>query len=270
MIAPYLIIDQTGEPLGPPAGAIIVTGAAGGVGGATVAKLRGRGVNVLAVDVDDVALHAIDETTRGPGELALHRADVSDEAAVTSMVDSAVGRWGRLVGIFNNAGIEGEVGAVVVDYPVGIFDRVFSVNVRGVFLCMKYAIPALVSAGGGAVVNMSSGAALAGGARSSAYAASKHAVNGLTIAAALEYATQGVRVNSICPGILRTAMMERIEARMAPADPAALATTFDERVPVARRGEPGEVAEVAVWLLLDAPDYMTGARIQVDGGTSSA
>ena len=177
-----------------------------------------------------------------------------------SMVDKAVARWGHLDCALNNAGTTG-VSAPTADYTLDDWNRAIALNLTGVFLCLKYELPAMLERGG-AIVNMASGAGLVGFPGLPAYVASKHGVVGLTRAAALEYASQGVRVNAICPGSTRTPMLEgfmggdeQVERMMTRA------------VPLGRLGRPEEIAEAVVWLCSDAASFVVGHALAVDGGS---
>jgi NAD(P)-dependent dehydrogenase (short-subunit alcohol dehydrogenase family) len=186
---------------------------------------------------------------------------VTSATEVKALIQKAVETYGRLDCAHNNAGTLGPL-AGIVECTEENWDRTIAVNLKGVWLCMKYEIPQMFKSGGGAIVNTSSSAGLVGLPTQAAYVASKHAVVGLTKSAALEYAKTGVRVNAVCPGFIRTPMMDRLtkgkprlEARLA------------ELGPVGRLGTPEEVAEAVVWLCSDAASFVTGHMMAVDGGT---
>ncbi len=247
---------------------VIVTGGGGGIGRATCIQLGARGCAVLVVDRD---LAAAEESARlareAGGDAVAHAADVSDDAQVAGYVAAAEQRWGGIDGVFNDAGIEGPI-AEISDYGLADFERVFKINVTGVFLGLKHVIPALKRRGsGGAIVNTASQAGLRGVGGLSGYSASKHAVIGLSRAAALETAPHGIRVNTLCPGPTSTRMMANIHAAVSSAggDPSGFVT----RIPAGRYGEAAEIATTAVFLLLDAPVFLTGAEIPVDGGMTT-
>jgi NAD(P)-dependent dehydrogenase (short-subunit alcohol dehydrogenase family) len=246
--------------------AILVTGAAGGLGASTVAALVDGGHRVLAVDLEPDAVDAL--ASRLGDAVAPHAADVSDGAQVAAAVRAAVERFGRLDGVFSNAGIEGAV-ADVVEYPEEEYDRVMRVNARSVWLGMKHAIPALLAAGGGSIVNTSSTGGMMGWPQLSPYVASKHAVVGMTRAVALEYAGRGIRANVLAPGPMDTRMIWAIGDAMAPGDRGEQRRLLEATVPVGRLGRPEEVAALAVWLLTACPEYLTGAVLPVDGAQSA-
>ena len=179
---------------------------------------------------------------------------------VQALVVAAVQRYGRIDCAFNNAGIEGE-NAATADCSEENWNRVLSTNLRGIWLCMKHEIPQMLSQGNGAIVNMSSIAGLVGFGGLPAYVASKHGVVGLTKTAALEYATQGIRINAVCPGVIRTDMIDRLTG----GDLAAEAQ-FTEMEPLGRMGRPEEVAAAVLWLCSDAASFVTGHAMVVDGG----
>ncbi|WP_249021767.1 SDR family NAD(P)-dependent oxidoreductase [Conexibacter sp. S30A1] len=251
------------------AGSYIVTGAAGGVGAAAVRQIADRGGNVMAVDLDHATLARAVDAGSGGGELVLRPADASREDDVRAYVAEAVDRWGGLAGVFNIAGIEGEF-AMSGEASTANYDRVMSVNARSVFLNLKYVIPVLVKGGGGAVVSTGSHLAWHGAATLGAYCASKHAVMGLTRAAALEYATSGIRVNCVCPSAVDTAMGARVSAAINPDDVSLGRQVLIDQAPNGRLATPDEVAAAGVWLLLDAPSHINGILVPVDGGQAAA
>lgn len=242
----------------------LVTGAASGIGRATALAMADEGAaGVCLVDLTaaDEALDEVRAEVEGAGASALVvPADVTDDAAVAGAVAATVERFGALHCAYNNAGISGPW-APIVDLSLDDWDRVVAVNLTSVFLCLRHEIPAIAAAGGGAIVNASSGAGVVGNPGQAAYVATKHAVLGLTKTAAREAAEQGVRVNAVCPGTTRTPMLEafmggdpEIEARMARVSP------------LKRLGEPAEVAAAVVWLCSDAASYVAGHSLIVDGG----
>lgn len=244
----------------------IVTGAAGGMGSAAVELLLERGANVLAVDRDRGPLDGLRQKWEPlGGEIETVAADVSVARDVESYVGRAVSRWGGLAGVFNIAAVLGEF-AQVADDSEENYDRVMTVNAKSVWLGMKYAIPALLAAGGGTIVNTGSHLSWHGGEKLGAYTAAKHAIVGLTKTVAIEYGRQNVRANVVCPASMETKMGEDTEAGYNPADPAAARRMFTEASPNGRIGRPKEPAAVGVWLLLDAPSHVSGMVFPVDGG----
>jgi NAD(P)-dependent dehydrogenase (short-subunit alcohol dehydrogenase family) len=220
---------------------------------------------VVAVDLD---ARVEEVAAAAGGEVVARVADVTVAADWKAVIAETVQRFGALEGLFNNAGILGAT-AAVTDYPDDVFQRVFDVNVRGVFYGMKYAIPALRAAGGGAIVNTASTGALIAAPEQAPYVASKHAVLGLTRSAALELAKDGIRVNALCPGATDTPMLAEVIEGWAVSGPDAVQAVLDAVTPMGRMGRPQEIAEVAAWLLLDAPEYLTGTPIAVDGAQTA-
>jgi NAD(P)-dependent dehydrogenase (short-subunit alcohol dehydrogenase family) len=227
----------------------LVTGGASGIGAATVALLRQRGATVVAADIADAA--------------GAVRLDVTDEAAVEALVDAVVDEHGRLDLAANVAGVPGTY-ANVVDADFGTWRRTLSVNLDGVFLCLRAELRAMAANGAGSVVNVSSAAGRMGVAGLADYSASKHAVLGLTRSAALEVARSGIRVNAVCPGTVRTPMLRGF----AGGDEEML-EKMGRRTPIGRLGEPSEVAEAIVWLLSDAGSLVTGSVLDADGGVAA-
>jgi NAD(P)-dependent dehydrogenase (short-subunit alcohol dehydrogenase family) len=238
----------------------IITGAAGGIGAVSARLFAEAGANVVCADL---SLEGAQAVAAGlPSALAV-QVDVADSASVAAMVAAAVERFGRLDCAFNNAGIEVEA-KPTHEADEAVFDRTIAVNLKGVFLCLKHEIAAMLKTGGGAIVNTASVAGVGGAPGMPAYAASKHGVIGLTRTAALEYARQGIRVNAVCPGVVRTAMMEAaIAAAPARADRVA------GMHPMNRVAEPEEVARAALWLCSDGASFITGDALRVDGGVGA-
>jgi NAD(P)-dependent dehydrogenase (short-subunit alcohol dehydrogenase family) len=250
--------------------AYIVTGAARGMGKAAVELLLQRGANVLAVDIDRDQLteNASKWSTIG-GEVEVAAADVSSAADVAGVVARTVDRWGGLAGVFNIAAILGEF-ADTADATEENYDRVMTVNAKSVWLVMKYALPALLAGGGGAIVNTGSHLAWHGGTKLGAYTAAKHAIVGLTKTVALEYGRENIRANVVCPASMDTQMGLDTEAGYNPEDPAAARRMFSESSPNGRVGQPQEPAAAGVWLLTEAPAHINGIVFPVDGGRGAA
>jgi NAD(P)-dependent dehydrogenase (short-subunit alcohol dehydrogenase family) len=242
--------------------AALVTGAGSGIGRATALACAREGAKIV---VADMAVEGGEETVSmiksAGGEATFVLVNVTQAAEVEAMVAAAVSAYGRIDCAHNNAGIEG-VFATTADYPEADWDRVMAVNLKGVWLCMKYEIPQMLQQGGGAIVNTASLAGLVGAKRMPAYVASKHGVAGLTKTAALEYAKSGIRVNAVCPGIIHTAMVDRMFLNRRPDLEDRLAAVE----PMGRLGKPEEVAEAVVWLCSDAASFVTGHTMTVDGG----
>jgi NAD(P)-dependent dehydrogenase (short-subunit alcohol dehydrogenase family) len=240
----------------------VVTGAAGDIGGATVLALARQGADVLAVDLDITGLERTAAAAASErGSCTACTADVTSSKQVAAYVEQAVSRWGCVDLFVNNAGVKGPT-ADLVEYPESAFDEVIAVNVRGVFLGLKHVLPHMPD--GSAVVNTASIAGQLGSPQLSAYIASKHAVIGLTRAAALECAARGIRVNAICPGPVDGRMMSATA-------PGTTGRAGDiDQVPLGRSCAPEEVANLILVLLGDATRYATGACFTLDGGLTAA
>lgn len=240
---------------------VLVTGGGMGIGRATAQAFAGDGFRVAVVDVDEKAgQETVDLIADKGGEAFFIKTDVSDPEEVRAMVEKTVDKFGRLDCAVNNAGIEGEQ-APTADCTLENWNRVIGINLTGVWLCMKHEIPAMLNNGGGSIVNMASVAGRVGFVDIPAYTASKHGVNGLTKTAALEYATRGIRVNAVCPGIIETAMIDRFTG----GDQDAL-EGMKEMEPVGRLGTPEEVANAVHWICSDKASFVTGHCLVVDGG----
>ena len=227
----------------------LVTGGASGIGRATVELLREHGVRVVAADI-----------TGGDGVEPL---DVTDEVAVDALVASVVDRYGRLDLAANVAGVPGAY-ADIADSSSDDWRRTLAVNLDGVYFCLRAELRAMLASGSGAIVNVASSAARMGVPGQAAYSASKHGVLGLTKSAALEVARQGIRVNAVCPGTVRTPML----AGFVGGDEELL-EKMGRRSPVGRLGEPAEIAEAIAWLLSDAASFVTGNALSPDGGVAA-
>jgi NAD(P)-dependent dehydrogenase (short-subunit alcohol dehydrogenase family) len=241
----------------------LVTGGASGIGRATSFAFADKGAAVVVSDVD---VEGGEETVaiikKEGGDALFVYADVSKGIDMEALVDRTLEFYGRLDYAVNNAGIEGVL-APTVDYPEATFDRVIAVNLKGVWLGMKYEIPKIIASGGGAIVNVASILSLVGFANAAAYTAAKHGVAGLTKVAALEYSARGVRVNAVCPGFIETPMvMERgVEAGTHPEVKEQIAALH----PIGRMGKPEEIADAITWLCSDAASFVAGHLLTADG-----
>ncbi len=239
----------------------IITGAASGIGRATAELFAVHGAFVVAADINIDAARETLELIKKSGEKGIAlEVDISQEDQVKSMVEETIDRFGQLDFACNNAGIEGEQAFTTECSPEN-WSRVIDINLRGTWLCMKYEIPEMLKNTEGAIVNISSIAGLLGFAGLPAYVSSKHGINGLTKTAALEYANRGIRINSVCPAAVQTAMIDRIlgEEGESRAD-------LIKQHPMERFGRPEEVAEAAVWLCSEKASFITGQTLAVDGG----
>ena len=240
---------------------ILVTGGGSGIGRATSVLLARQGAKVMIADyVPESAERTVKMIKDAGGEASCIAADVSVTKQVEMMITKTIETYGRLDGAFNNAGIEGKM-ADTIAYPEDVFDRVIAINLKGVWLCMKYEIPQMLKNGGGSIVNTASGAGLVGVEQLSAYNASKHGVVGLTKTAALEFAQKNIRVNCVCPGLINTPMVARMIDSGGMNEQEFLAAE-----PMGRMGRPEEIGEGVVWLLSDAASFVTGHALSIDGG----
>lgn len=238
-----------------------VTGASSGIGEAAALSFAKCGANVAVVDVnDDFGGRVVNTIEKAGGKAIFLKCDVSSGAQVKAAVDKAISVFGSLDFAFNNAGTEGQP-AATSECSEENFDRVINVNLKGVWLCMKYQIPQMLKQKRGAIVNCSSVAGLIGFLGVPAYVASKHGVIGLTRTAALELAKSNVRVNAVCPGIIQTPMIERFTHGEAQIQQQLVAGE-----PVGRVGTPEEVANAVLWLCSDQASFITGHPLAVDGG----
>jgi NAD(P)-dependent dehydrogenase (short-subunit alcohol dehydrogenase family) len=240
---------------------VLVTGGGSGIGRATSVKLAAEGAKVMIADYNAAGAERTVAMIKETGGIAsCVVADVSIASQVATMVNRTVETYGRLDGAFNNAGVEGRM-ADTVEATEENFDRLIAINLKGVWLCMKFEIPQMLKHGGGAIVNTSSGAGLVGVEGLSAYNASKHGVVGLTKTAALEFAQKKIRVNCVCPGLINTPMVARMidSGGMNEQD-------FIAGEPIGRMGKPEEIGEGVLWLLSDAASFVTGHAMSIDGG----
>ena len=242
----------------------LVTGAAAGIGRATAQAFAEQGLKVVLADIDDAGIRDGAESIRAAGGEAIAvRCDVTRDEDVKALIEQTLAQYGRLDYAFNNAGIEIEQGRLA-EGSEAEFDAIMGVNVKGVWLCMKHQLPVMLAQGGGAIVNTASVAGLGAAPKMSIYAASKHAVIGLTKSAAIEYAKKKIRVNAVCPAVIDTDMFRRAYE----ADPhkAEFAAAMH---PVGRIGKVEEIATAVLYLCCDGAAFTTGQALAVDGGATA-
>jgi NAD(P)-dependent dehydrogenase (short-subunit alcohol dehydrogenase family) len=239
-----------------------ITGAGSGIGRATALAFARAGASVVVADIGE---QGNQETARlieqEGGRVLAVKCNVVQKDDVKAALDKTIVAFGRLDFAFNNAGIEPRKAAPTADYDEEEWNRIIDVDLRGVFLCMKYEIPLMLEQGGGAIVNTSSGAGIIGIKGSPAYTAAKHGVIGLTKAAALDYAAQNIRVNAVCPGYIETPMMGRFTG----GTPEGRVKVISEE-PIGRMGRPEEIAATVLWLCSEAAGFVVGHALVVDGG----
>ncbi len=245
---------------------IIVTGAAGAIGFATCEILCREGARVMLVDIAADRLESCTAQLRDAGhDVIAHVADVADEIAVAGYASAAIDAWGRIDGFFNNAGIEGDL-APTHEYDIAMFDKIIRVNLRSMFLGLRFVIPHMVAAGKGAVVNTASIGSERGLAGACAYNAAKHGAVGLTRTAASEVAQRGVRVNCVMPGVIETPLLVGMLEQMFDGDVQAGMDKLGQVATLNRVGQPREVGDVVSFLLSDEASYVNGAKWEIDGG----
>ena len=240
-----------------------VTGAGSGIGRATARLFAARGFAVALVDFNRTGGHETEAAIReAGGTCTFIPCNVADDEAVAHAVEQTIATYGRMDAAFNAAGIDGDGGKLTADCSLDNWQRVIGVNLTGVFHCMRHQIPAMLKTGGGAIVNCASTAGIRGAAYCGAYSASKHGVVGLTRAAALEYAAQGVRINAVCPGMIATPMTQK----------PGMGEIIEHLVgqsPLQRIGQPEEIAAAVLWLCGGDATFVHGQAIPVDGAITS-
>jgi len=238
----------------------LVTGAGSGIGRAIAIGMAREGAKVMAADIAaDAGQATVQQIQDAGGEAAYCEADVSKETDIQAMVNTAVEMYGRLDCAVNNAGIDGDT-ARTADCSTENWNKVIGINLTGVFLGLKYQIPQMLKQGGGAIVNIASTMGVVAHQNVPAYVASKHGVVGLTKSTALGYVTEKIRVNAVCPGNTRTAILDHVMQRMPEVFESLMAAT-----PIGRLAEPEEIANAVIWLCSDRASFVTGHAMVVDG-----
>lgn len=250
---------------------IIITGAGMGLGYAAAKELAAKGANLVLVDYNEKSLlDAKAEISAAFPDVKIITvvADVSKEDAVKNYVDEAVKAFGRIDGLYNNAGIEGKQ-ASITEYDVNMFKKVIDINLMGVYYGMRYVIPVMQKQKFGRIVNVASVGGIRGVLNQMPYVASKHAVSGMTKNAALEYGRDGILTNAIAPGAILTPMVAEAFKQVNPDNPKAAETEYAQRNPTKRLGQPHEVAKLVAFLLSEENGYVSGQTIAIDGGESN-
>lgn len=248
--------------------AVIVTGAAGGLGAEIVARLSARGVAVLATDVNESALKEVADKRKSAADIVTHVADITDKDAVQGLVQEALDRFGRIDALSNNAAIQGAV-EPFLQYDDDELWRVMRVNYYSAWLTCKQVIPHMAERGGGAIVNTGSSLAYRGWKEVPAYVSAKHALAGLTRCLAIEFAQQNIRVNLLCPSSMDTPMLTPVATSTGDGDTALGYERILAMIPSGRLAPPPEVASVAEFLLLDAPRHLSGVTLPVDAAETA-
>jgi NAD(P)-dependent dehydrogenase (short-subunit alcohol dehydrogenase family) len=239
---------------------VLITGAASGIGKATAEEAAAEGARLLLSDVNDDAGRQVADDLGA----TYQSCDVTDESAVEAVVRMPVDEFGRLDCAFNCAGILGTV-ALTTDTAYDDWRRILEVDLNGVFLCTKHELRVMAERGSGSILNMASAAGLIGWPGASGYVAAKHGVVGLSKAAAVEFAPQGIRVNSICPAYTQTPMVDDLFENILGGDQANVEAALANH-PIGRFANPKEIAAASVWLLSDKASFVTGTAMSVDGG----
>ena len=242
----------------------LITGAGAGIGRGAALTFARHGARVAVVDITpESGAETVKLIKAEGGDAIFVKCNVAREAEVKAMVDQAVATFGRLDCAFNNAGVETSL-ELLADDTEESFDHLIGVNLKGVFLCMKYEIKQMLAQGSGAIVNTASTAGLVGTFRHAIYTATKHGVIGFTKTGAIEYAKKGIRVNAVCPGGTETPMLQRLIPQLKER-----ASVMGGRTPMGRTGSPEEIGEAAAWLCSDYASFVTGHALVADGGLTA-
>jgi len=251
---------------------VLITGAASGFGRLAAERFAGEGAKLSLSDISEDRLAETADLVRSRGgDVVTSRVDVSDEADIAQQVQRTLEHYGQLDVAINNAGV-GHALARLPDLPVEEFDRVMAINARGVFLGMKYQLPTMVERGEGAILNVASAAGVVGAGMLAAYAASKHAVVGLTRTAADEFARKNVRINALCPSFAVTPLFNDMADEIATARQESRSEAYSritQRIPMRRVAEPEEVVQAMLWICSPENSFMTGQAISIDGGLTA-
>jgi NAD(P)-dependent dehydrogenase (short-subunit alcohol dehydrogenase family) len=244
---------------------VVVTGGGSGIGKATALQFASEGASVVIGNRNESkGREVVKEINDAGGNASFIQTDVTKESDVKALVDHAVSKYGKLDAAFNNAGTEGDTATIVEDTEKN-FNRIFDVNVKGLWLSMKYEIEYMLNHGGGSIVNTASIAGLIGFPQHGMYTASKHAVLGLTKSAALEYGAQGIRINAVSPGTIQTEMLDRFAGETEEEQQKTKEYLMSKN-PIGRIGEPKEIAGAVLWLCSEEASFMLGQSVTVDGG----
>ena len=242
----------------------IVTGAASGIGRATAVSFGREGATLVLADISESVFEVADIIGKEGGEATAEIIDISDETSVSDLLKVTTAKFGRLDCAVNSSGIAGSLSVSTHEYPTEEWSRQMAVNLTGAWYFLKFSLREMLQSGGGSIVMVSSAAGLRGQPNNSPYAASKHGVVGMTKTAALEYATQNIRVNCVCPTAIETPMIMQGRRQLS-RDPQALQNAKNYQA-MERLGQPEEVAEVNLWLCSERASFITGSAIPVDGG----
>lgn len=248
---------------------VLITGAAGDIGSAALQRFAAEGADVIGVDLHIDALEkAIAQLPSHPGEVTARQLDISQESAVRRCFNELTESFGKIDILFNNAGVEGDC-ADITEFDTASFDQVMAVNVRGVFLGMKYAVSIMQQQGGGAIVNTASVAGLTGAPGFAAYCASKHAVIGLTRSVAKQQGVNNIRVNAVCPSATKGKMMTAIEEKTRQATDLDIQDAVVASIPMGRYAEVEDIVSMVAYLSSDEAKFLTGGVYTVDGGLTA-